>query len=168
MKFLILPFLLSIQIIYAQTALEHFTKGTSLNYDGYYEDAILEFNKAILLDSTYADAYNDRGFSYDKLAQYDNAMNDFNQALQYYNGSFCLSCCYLNIGLVYGKTNQLNKAVEYFQKAIEKKNEYGEAYYNLAYTYHLQEEYKLACETWKTADQYGFENAEYMIESHCK
>ena len=63
------------------------------------------------------------------------------------------------------KVNALkyNEAIADFEKAIELKPDYADAYFNLGRTYILLNNEEKACEYYKLADQYGRPNLEdYM------
>jgi len=47
-----------------------------------YEQAIKDYNQAVLLDSEYIDAYNNRGYAYQKLGHYEKATDDFEKIIQ--------------------------------------------------------------------------------------
>lgn len=151
-----------------QTARSYFMQGTDLNNQGRYEEALENFNKAIEIDSNYSAAFNNRGFSKDKLMDFEGAIQDFNSALAYNRGDFCTSCCHLNLGLAYGKLNNLEEAIKQFEKAIELKPGYGEAYYDLGYAYHLMGEKETACENWELAIKYDYYGAQTMINKFCQ
>lgn len=65
------------------------------------------------------------------------------------------------------KVNALNYqgAIEDFQKAIELKPDYADAYFNLGRTYYLMNDVDKACEYYKLADKYGRPNLEDYIKN---
>lgn len=65
------------------------------------------------------------------------------------------------------KVNALNYqgAIEDFQKAIELKPDYADAYFNLGRTYYLMNDQDKACEYYKLADKYGRPNLEDYIKN---
>jgi tetratricopeptide (TPR) repeat protein len=54
---------------------------------GEVQKALKDFNEAIKRDSSYREAYYNRGIAYEKLGNYKKAVNDYNQALLIYNFS---------------------------------------------------------------------------------
>ena len=56
-------------------------------------------------------------------------------------------------------------AIEDFQKAIELKSDYADAYFNLGRTYYLMNDIDKACEYYKLADKYGRPNLEDYIKN---
>lgn len=65
------------------------------------------------------------------------------------------------------KVNAFNYqgAIEDFQKAIELKPDYADAYFNLGRTYYLMNDVDKACEYYKLADKYGRPNLEDYIKN---
>jgi tetratricopeptide (TPR) repeat protein len=68
---------------------------------GQYDQAILDYNKALEINPRYADAYNNRGVAYADTGQYDQAILDYNKALE------------INPGYAYAYKN---RAVSYYFK----------------------------------------------------
>jgi len=59
----------------AETALEHCQRGIALTNEGYYEQAIAEFNKAIELDPNRFTPYYGRGLAYKEQGKKDEAIH---------------------------------------------------------------------------------------------
>ena len=57
-------------------------EGIGLFDQGFYKNAIPALDKAIQLDPDYADAYNNRGWSYANLGEYQTAIADYTKAIQ--------------------------------------------------------------------------------------
>ncbi|MDR2597687.1 MAG: tetratricopeptide repeat protein, partial [Treponema sp.] len=64
-----------------QSAVQFFTKGQTYYFDRNYDNAIIQYNEAIKLDSNYALAYFRRGEAYRMKGQYDMSIKDFDNAL---------------------------------------------------------------------------------------
>ena len=47
-----------------------------------YDQAIIAFSRAIMIDNTFAEAYNNRGNIYDDKKEYDKAISDFKNAIE--------------------------------------------------------------------------------------
>ena len=58
------------------------SRGNRYSRNGAYERAIEDYNRAIELDSAFAEAYYDRGFSLYELGLYDEAITDLTQAIE--------------------------------------------------------------------------------------
>jgi len=70
----------------------------------HFQKSLKYYNKAIKLDSTYSPSLNGRGLVFDKLKQYDSALNDFTLAMDldpsnpvYIHNR---ACCLRNMGLL--------------------------------------------------------------------
>lgn len=73
--------------------------------------------------------YNNVGEAYDKLREYDKAIQEFQKALSLNpNYVYALN----NLGNIYGKMENYEKSAEYFRKALALKADYAPANYNLA------------------------------------
>jgi tetratricopeptide (TPR) repeat protein len=60
-----------------------------------------------------------------------------------------------NLGDLYGRRGELDKAVEHFKKAIELQPNYGDAYHNLANTYGQMGKIELAIENYQKALEFN-------------
>jgi Tfp pilus assembly protein PilF len=95
-----------------------------------YEDAMDECLKAITLDPTFGNPYNDIGAYCIELARWEEAIQWFNKALiapHYANREFA----FLNIGRVHEHFGRYLKAAEYYQQALRLNPNYQSAH--LAY-----------------------------------
>lgn len=93
--------------------------GVALYAEGMFKEAIDNYNKAIIKNLNYANAYNNRGYAYAKL--------------------------YNNRGNAYVKLYQYKQALEDYGMAIRIKPDYAEAYNNYGSVYLLQDEKNLGC-----------------------
>ena len=57
-----------------------------------------------------------------------------------------------------------DEAIEDFEKAIELKPDYADAYFNLGRTYYMKHDEDKACEYYKLAEQYGRPNLEDYLK----
>jgi tetratricopeptide (TPR) repeat protein len=79
-----------------QKVTSHISRGKTYFDIGRSAEAIADFDKAIDLDPTYAEAYINRGAAYGKIGQFDRALADFNKGVElkpdnafgYFNRSF--------------------------------------------------------------------------------
>ena len=96
--------------------------------------ALGSFDEAIRLNPNLADAYANRGASFNQLGQYERAIKDLNKAIELDPGS---AVAYNNRGNAYGNLDQLQRAIEDYDEAIGLNPRYTLAYSNraLAYTY---------------------------------
>lgn len=101
--------------------------------------AILYFNKCIELKADFVEAYNERGYAYYHLRNYDKALQDFNKAIDlkpenpepyYWRGN------------VYFESKYYDNAIKDYTKAVELKNNYIAAYNKRGKIYFLQNKYE--------------------------
>lgn len=77
---LIIVLLFSKILLYGQNSRPHLKAAEQLITNGYYEDAINEFNIAINLDPQYGRAYEERAMANEHLKQLENAATDYQHA----------------------------------------------------------------------------------------
>ncbi len=98
-----------------------------------YDQALVEFRKAIELDPGYsAEVYFNLGNIYVRKTQYDEAAREFQKALEIDPG---FGECYLNLGNIYTLKGMVDKAIDNYEKAIEASPGFARAHYNLAGLY---------------------------------
>lgn len=91
-------------------------EGTDFIIEGEYDLAINNFNKAIKLDSNFADSYNHRGAAYSNKGNLDSAITDFTKAIKL-NPKFYVA--YLNRATAYVAKKDFKSAIADFTKIIE-------------------------------------------------
>ena len=80
-------------------AAEHYVQGTVYTAVGQWQNAIMEFDESIRLDSEAADVYNNRGAVYAELDQFQKAIGDYDEAIRIEPD---LSDAYYNRAIAYG------------------------------------------------------------------
>lgn len=81
----------------------YLNRGVAYGKKGQYDQAIVDFNKAIELNPRDAAAYYNRGISYEKRGQHDRAILDFTKAIEI-NPRYAKA--YINRGLpIFSKKN---------------------------------------------------------------
>ena len=105
-------------------ALAYISRGFAYNEKGDYDQAIADYDQALLLKPKDAVAYNNRGAAYNEKGDYDQAIADYNQALRfnlrfkpkagYYNNR---GFAYCNRGDAYRKKRNYDQALGYYKKA---------------------------------------------------
>ncbi len=91
-------------------------KGVCFNSLKLYEEAIQEFDKAIVIQPSYYFAYHKKGNSLYNLQRYDEAIECYDKAIQK-NPSDSLA--WLNKGTAFCQMNEYEKAISCFDTAIE-------------------------------------------------
>jgi len=92
-----------------------------------YKDALISYEKAIMIKPDYVKAYNNLGAIFQQ-------MNNFEEALICYDKALALSpehiIAYNNKGIVLQMLRRYDEALENYDKALELKPDYAEAYNN--------------------------------------
>ena len=98
-----------------KSAEQHLEVGLELHQQGRFEEAIQDYNEAILLDPQRVEAFNNRGRAYLNIDQAGKAIEDVDQVLRL---DPQLAEAYYNRGLAYSKLGQAEKADADFDQAI--------------------------------------------------
>lgn len=118
-----LPIILALSIIVTSSALG----AKTISQQAVWKDSLTLWSEAIRqYPMSVPLIYNNRGLAYNKLGDYQKAIEDFDTALKI-NPSFFYT--YVNRGIVYGKVGKFNEAIADFDSALRLKPDYGEAYY---------------------------------------
>jgi len=90
-------------------------------------------------------------------SKFDEAITAFDQAVKYdknnYEAYYLRGCAKVN-------AKKYKESLEDFEKAIELKPDYADAYFNIARVYTMLRDEDKACEYFKLADHYGRPNLE--------
>jgi len=92
-----------------------------------------------------------------RYCDYKGAEETLTEAIKYDKGNFE---AYYYRGCARTNAMKFDDAIADFEKAIELKPDYADAYFNLGLTYHLKLDEDRACEYYKLAEQYGRPNLE--------
>ncbi len=106
-----------------------------------YQKAINILGRIIARDPEFADAYQYRGFSWDAINQHDNALADYNRALELKPDEPLILC---RRGGLLREKGCFQKALADFNQAIKLNEHLIIAYYERAYLWMLLEEYDKA------------------------
>ena len=122
---------------------------------GMYEEAIIEFEEAAVLDKDNAVIYNNLGRAYLEVERVDEAAKVLKLAIKLSPGFADL---HNNLGLAYLKKEQCKNAVDCFDRAVEINTYYAEAFYNLAIAYvlnaHKREDFNLSVNCYSNVMDY--------------
>ena len=102
-------------------------RGNAYHEKGQYDQAILDYNKALEINPKDALAYYHRGISYEKKGQYDQAISNYTKALEINPRD---TGAYYNRGMAYGNKGQYDHAILDYTKALEFNPRFTEAYNN--------------------------------------
>ena len=110
-----------------KAAKEAFEKGIKAQSSYDFNSAIINYTKAIKLDSKYAVAYNNRGNAYNALKKYEEAITDYTKAIELDPKN---AVAYYNRGNAYYALKKHEEALVDLTKAIKLDPNYVKAYYN--------------------------------------
>ena len=112
--------------VFCQRARSFFERGMP-------REAIELYSDVIRVSAEYAPAYAGRGTVYALLRLFDSALQDVIKANQIYPAESDYAC---TAGTLFIELKNLDKAFEYFEKAISTKPDHLLAFYNRATAYH--------------------------------
>lgn len=96
-----------------------------------------------------------------RYSKYEEAEETLTKAIKYdkhnYEAYYYRGCARVN-------AQKYDGAIDDFEKAVELKPDYADAYFNLGKTYYLMNNEDKACEYYKLADQYGRPNLEDYLK----
>jgi len=107
---------------YPDNSLAFVNRGVARHQMGDYDGAILDFSKAIELDSTSALAFNNRGLSRVKLGEFEGATTDFSKAIEL---DPSVAGIYFNRGIAYIHGKDFLRAIEDFTMAAKLDESYS-------------------------------------------
>ena len=99
-----------------------------------------------------------------RYSKFEEAEETLTKAIQYDKHNFE---AYYYRGCAKVNEKRYKDAISDFEKAVEIKPDYADAYFNLGRTYYLMNEEDKACEYYKLADKYGRPNMEDYLK-RCK
>jgi hypothetical protein len=148
--FFILVIMVSLAVVMSgcasQTAPDHFQNGITLDSQSRWEEAIVEYSKAIEASPNNAAIYLNRGYDYIRTLQFDLAIADFSKAIELNpsdeEGYMQRGAAYINKGFRDAVYYPL--AIDDFTKALEINPTDAEAFDNRGYAYALNGMYALA------------------------
>lgn len=128
---------------------DFFNKGMKFHQSGFHQEAEIQFNKAIELNSKFEEAYNARGIIRIYLKNYEEALTDFNTAIKLnpkYDAAFS------NRGTVWTIKGDYAKAKENFDMALQLNPQSAKAFFNRGNAHiKLNQNYLAAIEDYKKA-----------------
>jgi type IV pilus biogenesis/stability protein PilW len=138
--------------------------GLAYQQKGMYEKAIEQYRKALVLDSKLSEARNNWGTVLLATGKNDEAITTFEQCLKDKNYQTPEKAAY-NIGVAYFNKKDLDKAMEYYRKAISLKEDNAVAMYNLAFCLEKKDDIPKAIEWLKkaTTSDPTFKDAYYRL-----
>jgi len=121
-----------------------------------YEDAIVQFNKAIEIAPFYHSPRNNRGYAYKNQEKWDLALNDFNEVLKI---DSYLPDIYVNRGEVLKQMGRYDLAMRDFMKAIKLSSDFVPAFISRGAFYGDKGKYELALADFQYAMELDPEDA---------
>ena len=145
----------------AQTAEKYLSHGNDDFNLGNFDQAIVDFTKAIDINPNLAKAYDNRGVAYAQEGSLPRAIADFTMAIA---NNLKDAAAYNNRGHAYAEQGNLSQAIFDYTKAIEINAFYVKAYNNRGTAYYRLKEYDKAWADVHTVERMGGAVDPYFIE----
>ena len=129
----------------------------------HFEEAFMDYQKAIELNPNFPDIFNNRGYTYNLIGEYEKAILDFDKAIELQK-DFLYALC--NKGYSNIKLGNLEEGFEFIMKAIDLDKENSYAYKNLGVYYLAKGENKVALEHLEKAKK--MDNKTHDLEKYIK
>ena len=144
-------------------ALKYYEKGQDYFARGNYENAIVEYSKAVKKDKKFAFAWDMLGYSYRKLNNFKEAIKNYDKSLEVDpKGKMPL----MNKPIAYLQLNDFPNAIVSYKDFIEVYPDDPEPYYGIGRVYHLQGDYEKAIDnTMKAYNMYMDINSPYARDA---
>lgn len=143
----------------------YFSYGNLMVEKQSYQDALEAYNKAIDMNSDYADALNNRAFVKIQLNDFAGAVKDCYGALAV-KPVFALA--YSNLGTAYRELNKSDSAFFCFNKGIAIDSSVADAYFGRGLTWLKIGAKQSACKDFTTAYLRGYAAAKNYADASCK
>ncbi len=134
----------------ANNPLAYDLRGTIYTASKDYDRALSDYDRAIELEPSFAQAYYNRGRIYSLLKRYDEALADLQMSAKLDPATFGYRANG-NIGLVYFKQGQYDKALAAFDSSVASKDAAADAFYLRGETYTALGKYEAAIADYQSA-----------------
>lgn len=146
-------------------ALYYYNRATLYSMNNQLNEAMVDFDKAIALDSSQAEYFVNRAITYFKMKNFALSLNDFNQAIRLnpQNIDYYLNRCNVFIAL-----NQWNNAASDLTKALKLNPNNGDIYAQRSFAYSKLGLTDKACNDIQKALQLGYRKYDAWSKQICK
>lgn len=163
-SFYLLLLVLSPIFGFAQSADTYLNKGKEEAFNGQYKSAIRNFDKAIKLNPTLAEAYYQRGHVKYDLKDYEGAIEDCTQAIDL-DSTF--TDAYFNLAISKLQLEDYYGAILNFDQALKLDKEDAESYCWRGIAKFKVNLRKEACKDWQKANQLGNSYVHTYLNNYC-
>lgn len=114
-------------------AKKNLAKGNKYSKQKEYKKALYYYKRAIEIDLTYSDAYNNLGYTYNDLEMHNEAILAYKKAIAINHKN---SAYYNNLGSTYYSLEDYTNSIKYYKKAIELNPKLVYVHFNLGTVYY--------------------------------
>ena len=113
----------------------HNNLGVLYDGRGLHDKALEEYERAVAINPTFADAHSNLGVSYKRKGNHEKAIEEYEKALA---GNPNLIEARNNLGVAYQAKGMYDKAVQEYEKVLAINPNFAETHYNLGLVYYFQ------------------------------
>lgn len=135
----------------------YYNLGVAYYQHGDFDQAIVDYDRAIAIKPDYTEAYNNRGLLYYYEGNYVQAIANFNKAVEFSAGS---TKAYYNLGLCYAHQGRFAMAVADYNKAVEIGPPDADVYISRSIIYGIRGDFAQALSDCNKAIETGNNNGE--------
>lgn len=140
---------------------EAINKGLDYTNKGKLNEAIVEFSKAIEINSNNAFVYYHRGLAYHKKGELDKAISDYDEAIEISPKD---AEVYYNRGIAYYYKDYVDEAISDWSKAIEISPNSVAIYQKRAFAYFQKQEYDKSWDDVQRIEALGYQVQATFLE----
>lgn len=147
-----------------------FNRSVALRYLGRNEESLPDASFVITTcNDSSTSAWFNRAKVYQKLAQYENAINDYKSAIAAADAAGSRSQgIHRDIGFCFAAMHKYSEAIDWYTKAIHRQPNDGTSYYNRGIIYYNElKDTNHACDDFYNASLFGIKPAEELMEQVC-
>ena len=128
-----------------------------------FDSALYFINKAVKASPKSEEYLFKRALIKEKTSDIKGAIKDYKACIEinpkpvYYN----------NVGVIYAIDSNYKEAIEWYNKALKKQEDYAQSWVNIGVAYYYLKKYDKACESMKNASRYGLKMADSYIAANC-
>ncbi len=141
------------------------TRGLAYLKAGEFRNAISDLKTAIKLNQSNSDFYFYKGTAEDSLKRYPEALQSINKAIKLSSGEPKL---YIGRASIFSAVKDYHSALSNLNYAIQLDENNGLAYFLRALAKYNLVDSAGACQDWKQALEFGYEESKTWLEKHCK
>jgi tetratricopeptide (TPR) repeat protein len=126
-------------------AFAFYRRGNGYHEKGDYDRAILDYDQAVRLNPSHANAFSNRGVAYARKGDYDRAIQNYDEAIRLNPNH---ADAFSNRGVAYARKGDYDRAIQNYDEAIRLNPNHANAVYDRGNAYRRKGDYDLAIQNY--------------------